>query len=83
MNIGIKIQTFLAAESDSSCRCNALVFLANVAIPRAVECLRSVWSSIIGMDEGLRMDMIEVARMDCTQETAHRVSHPFGHDDDV
>lgn len=66
------LQTFLAAESDASCRRNALVFLANVSLPRAVEWLRSVWDGIITMDEGLQMAVIEVARMDCAHETTHR-----------
>jgi len=72
------MQTFLAAESDASCRRNALVFLANVALPRAVEWLRSIWDGIIGMDEGLQMAVIEVARMDCAHETTHRVSCSLG-----
>ncbi|KAL4064123.1 adaptin N terminal region-domain-containing protein [Scleroderma yunnanense] len=66
------MQTFLAAESDASCRRNALVFLANVALPRAVDWLRSVWDGIVTMDEGLQMAVIEVARMDCAHETTHR-----------
>ncbi|KAI5995888.1 adaptin N terminal region-domain-containing protein [Pisolithus albus] len=66
------MQTFLAAESDASCKRNALVFLANVALPRAVEWLRGVWDGIVGMDEGLQMAVVEVARMDCARETTHR-----------
>ncbi|KIK29672.1 hypothetical protein PISMIDRAFT_671608 [Pisolithus microcarpus 441] len=66
------MQTFLAAESDASCKRNALVFLANVALPRAVEWLRGVWDGIVSMDEGLQMAVVEVARMDCARETTHR-----------
>ncbi|KAI5988860.1 adaptin N terminal region-domain-containing protein [Pisolithus orientalis] len=66
------MQTFLAAESDASCKRNALVFLANVALPRAVEWLRGVWDGIVSMDEGLQMTVVEVARMDCAHDTTHR-----------
>lgn len=66
------MQTFLAAESDASCKRNALVFLANVALPRAVEWLRGVWDGIVSMDEGLQMIVVEVARMDCAHDTTHR-----------
>lgn len=68
------MQTFLAAESDASCKRNALVFLAHIALPRAVEWLRTVWDGIVGLDEGLQMAVIEVAQMDSTQEPTHRVS---------
>ncbi|KIN99962.1 hypothetical protein M404DRAFT_16425 [Pisolithus tinctorius Marx 270] len=66
------MQTFLAAESDASCKRNALVFLANVTLPRAVEWLRGVWDGIVSMDEGLQMIVVEVARMDCAHDTTHR-----------
>ncbi|KAI6100404.1 coatomer beta subunit appendage platform-domain-containing protein [Pisolithus croceorrhizus] len=66
------MQTFLAAESDASCKRNALVFLANVALPRAVEWLRGVWDGIVNMDEGLQMAVVEVARLDCARETTNR-----------
>lgn len=66
------MQTFLAAESDASCKRNALVFLANVALPRAVEWLRGVWDGIVSMDEGLQMVVVEVARLDCARETTNR-----------
>ncbi|KAH7886317.1 adaptin N terminal region-domain-containing protein [Phlebopus sp. FC_14] len=66
------MQTFLAAESDATCKRNAFVFLASVAMNKAVEWLRSVWDGISGMDEGLQMAVIEVARMDSTADTTHR-----------
>lgn len=68
------MQTFLAAESDATCKRNAFVFLASVAMNKAVEWLRGVWDGIGGMDEGLQMAIIEVARMDCMGDTTHRVS---------
>ena len=69
------MQTFLAAESDATCKRNAFVFLANVAMNKAVEWLKSVWDGIASMDEGLQMAVIEVARMDCINDTTHKVSN--------
>lgn len=69
------MQTFLAAESDATCKRNAFVFLANVAMNKAVEWLKSVWDGVASMDEGLQMAVIEVARMDCINDTTHKVSN--------
>ncbi|KAF8435813.1 coatomer protein [Boletus edulis BED1] len=66
------MQTFLAAESDATCKRNAFVFLASVAMNKAVEWLRSVWDGVASMDEGLQMAVIEVARMDCMNDTTHK-----------
>ena len=68
------MQTFLAAESDATCKRNAFVFLAHVAMNKAVEWLRSVWDGVASMDEGLQMAVIEVARMDCINDTTHKAS---------
>ncbi|EJC98625.1 coatomer protein [Fomitiporia mediterranea MF3/22] len=66
------IQTFLAAESDASCKRNAFVFLANCAMPRAVEYVLSVYDQIPGFDEQLQLSIIEVIRLDCKSDSAHR-----------
>ena len=68
------IQTFLAAESDATCKRNAFVFLAQCAMPKAVEWIVSVFDQIPGMDELLQMSIIEVIRLDCKQETTHKAS---------
>lgn len=68
------MQTFLAAESDATCKRNAFVFLASVAMNKAAEWLRSVWDGVASMDEGLQMAIIEVARMDCIDDATHKVS---------
>lgn len=67
------IQTFLAAESDATCKRNAFVFLANNAMPKAVEWILQVFDQIPAMDELLQMSIIEVIRLDCKTETKHRV----------
>ncbi|KAI0830758.1 coatomer protein [Trametes gibbosa] len=66
------LQTFLAAESDATCKRNAFVFLANCAMPKAVEYIVQVFDQIPSMDELLQMSIIEVIRLDCKQETAHK-----------
>ncbi|KAF9235057.1 adaptin N terminal region-domain-containing protein [Melanogaster broomeanus] len=66
------MQTFLAAESDATCKRNAFVFLAHVAMNKAIEWLRNVWDGIGSMDEGLQMAVIEVARIDCMGDTTHK-----------
>jgi coatomer subunit beta len=67
------MQTFLAAESDATCKRNAFVFLAHCAMPKAVEWILSVYDQISGLDELLQMSIIEVIRLDCKNDSAHRV----------
>ncbi|KAF9817775.1 hypothetical protein IEO21_03234 [Rhodonia placenta] len=66
------IQTFLAAESDATCKRNAFVFLANCAMPKAVEYIVQVFDQIPAMDELLQMSIIEVIRLDCKKESHYR-----------
>ena len=68
------LQTFLAAESDATCKRNAFVFLAHCAMPKAVEWILSIYEQISGLDELLQMSVIEVIRLDCKNDSAHRVS---------
>ncbi|EKM61471.1 uncharacterized protein PHACADRAFT_248107 [Phanerochaete carnosa HHB-10118-sp] len=69
------IQTFLAAESDATCKRNAFVFLANYAMPKAVDYILQVFDQISGMDEMLQMSIIEVIRLDCKTDTSHRARY--------
>ena len=50
------------------------MFLAHCAMPKAVEWILSVYEQISGLDELLQMSIIEVIRLDCKNESAHRVS---------
>jgi coatomer subunit beta len=68
------IHTFLAAESDSTCKRNAFVFLANCATPKAVEYVLQVYDQIPSLDESLQMAIIDVIRLDCKTDTTNRVS---------
>ncbi|KAG8848236.1 coatomer subunit beta [Tulasnella sp. 330] len=63
------MQTFLAAETDMTCKRNAFVFLANCAMPRAVEYLMSVLEQIPSLDELMQMAIIETIRKDCQNES--------------
>ncbi|KAJ8490034.1 hypothetical protein ONZ45_g13354 [Pleurotus djamor] len=66
------IQTFLAAETDPTCKRNALEFLAHCALPKAVEWVLSTYDSISALDELVQMSVIEVIRLDCKTDSAHR-----------
>ncbi|KDR85943.1 hypothetical protein GALMADRAFT_132560 [Galerina marginata CBS 339.88] len=66
------MHTFLIAESDSSCKRNAFVFLAHCSMPKAVEYILSIYDSIGTLDEALQMSIIEVIRLDCKSDSAHR-----------
>ncbi|KAG1823810.1 adaptin N terminal region-domain-containing protein [Suillus subaureus] len=66
------MQTFIAAESDATCKRNAFVFLAHCAMPKAVEWLISVYDQLTSLDELLQMSIIEVIRLDCKNDTTHR-----------
>ncbi|KAG1831531.1 hypothetical protein EV424DRAFT_1571523 [Suillus variegatus] len=65
------MQTFIAAESDTTCKRNAFVFLAHCAMPKAVEWLISVYDQLTSIDELLQMSIIEVIRLDCKNDATH------------
>ncbi|KAG2101629.1 armadillo-type protein [Suillus discolor] len=54
------MQTFIAAETDATCKRNAFVFLAHCAMPKATEWLISVYDQLTSLDELLQMSIIEV-----------------------
>ncbi|KAF9055737.1 coatomer protein [Panaeolus papilionaceus] len=66
------IYTFLIAESDSSCKRNAFVFLSQCAMPKAVEYILNIYDTIGSLDESLQMSIIEVIRLDCKNDSTHR-----------
>ncbi|KAJ7684598.1 coatomer protein [Mycena polygramma] len=69
------MSTFLAAESDSTCKRNAFVFLAHCSMPKAVEYILSIYDSIPALDEALQMSIIEVIRLDCKSDSANRARY--------
>lgn len=68
------MHTFLVAETDSTCKRNAFVFLSHCSMPKAVEYVLSIYDSISSLDEALQMSIIEVIRLDCKNDSANRVS---------
>ncbi|CUA78366.1 Coatomer subunit beta [Rhizoctonia solani] len=70
------IETFLAAESDSTCKRNAFVFLSQCATERAVEWLVKNAESLESMDELLQMAAIELIRKDCARPGADASLRP-------
>ncbi|KZT56128.1 putative coatomer complex beta chain [Calocera cornea HHB12733] len=56
------MQTFLAAESDMTCKRNAFVFLSQQAPERAVEYLLSVLDQVPNFDELLQLSIIDLIR---------------------
>jgi coatomer subunit beta len=65
------LQTFLAEESDATCKRNTFVFLAHCAMPKAVEWILSIYEQISGLDELLQMSVIKVIRLDFKNDSAH------------
>ena len=72
------MHTFLVAETDSACKRNAFVFLAHCSMPKAVEYILSIYDSIGSLDEALQMSVIEVIRLDCKNDSTHRVRVFYG-----
>ncbi|KAG9119920.1 coatomer subunit beta, partial [Ceratobasidium sp. 392] len=70
------IETFLAAESDATCKRNAFVFLSQCATERAVEWLSRHADGVEGMDELLQMAAIELIRKDCARPGADTSMRP-------
>ncbi|CAD6919439.1 unnamed protein product [Tilletia controversa] len=69
------IETFLAAESDATCRRNAFVLLCDVAPEKAVEYLLTVYDQISTMDELMQLAVIEFIRKDCTSESPNKAKY--------
>lgn len=66
------LETFLAAESDITCKRNAFVTLINIAQPAAVEYLLNNAEAIDSMDELMQMAVIELIRLDAKGESPNR-----------
>jgi coatomer subunit beta len=67
------MQTFLAAESDTTCKRNAFIFLANCATHKAVEWVVSVYDQILGFEDLMQLVIIDMIRKDCRGDTPNRV----------
>ncbi|KAF8594736.1 putative coatomer complex beta chain [Ceratobasidium sp. AG-I] len=70
------IETFLAAESDATCKRNAFVFLSQCATERAVAWLIRNAEGVEGMDELLQMAVVELIRKDSARPGADPAMRP-------
>ncbi|WVQ77730.1 hypothetical protein IAR50_007420 [Cryptococcus sp. DSM 104548] len=66
------LETFLVAESDSTCKRNAFVTLCNISQPTAVRYLLENFDQIDSMDELMQMSVIELVRKEAKTEGSHR-----------
>lgn len=66
------LDTFLAAESDSTCKRNAFTALCHISQPTAVRYLLSQADQVSGMDEIMQMAVIELIRKDARGEGGHK-----------
>ncbi|KAF5389400.1 hypothetical protein D9757_004404 [Collybiopsis confluens] len=69
------MSTFLAAETDSTCKRNAFTFLAHCDLRRAVEWILANHDNIPTLEEGLQLSVIEVVRSDCKNDSTHRARY--------
>ncbi|GAA96582.1 uncharacterized protein L969DRAFT_88075 [Mixia osmundae IAM 14324] len=70
------IQTFLAAETDSTCRRNAFVMLIHCSVPRAIEYFNQIYDSIANLDELLQLAVIELIRKDIKDSKSETPQKP-------
>jgi coatomer subunit beta len=63
---------FLAAESDATCKRNAFVFLANCAMPKAIEYVAQVHDQIGSLDKLLQIAIIDVIWLHRKNDLTHR-----------
>jgi coatomer subunit beta len=66
------LDTFLAAESDSTCKRNAFVALCNISQPDAVRYLLSAADQLATFDELMQMAVIELIRKEARVEGGHK-----------
>ena len=65
------IESFLVAESDATCKRNALMMLVHTDMPRAVEYVMNNITQVPVMDELMQMAVIELIRMDAKRDSEH------------
>lgn len=58
------VQTFLAAETDVTCKRNAFVTLVNLSPVRAIEYLMQIYDAVGTADELMQLAVIELIRKD-------------------
>ncbi|GAK64627.1 coatomer protein [Moesziomyces antarcticus] len=66
------METFLAAEADTTCKRNAFVLLCHTAPERAVQYLLGLGDQIASQDELMQLAIIELIRKDCRGDSPNR-----------
>lgn len=68
----IRLTTRPLQESDPTCKRNAFVALCNIAQPRAVEYLLSIYDSVATLDELFQLAVIDLVRREARTEGPNR-----------
>ncbi|SPO26842.1 probable SEC26 - coatomer complex beta chain of secretory pathway vesicles [Ustilago trichophora] len=66
------METFLAAEADTTCKRNAFVLLCHTAPERAVQYFLGLGDQVASQDELMQLAIIELIRKDCRGESPNR-----------
>ncbi|SPC64143.1 probable SEC26 - coatomer complex beta chain of secretory pathway vesicles [Ustilago sp. UG-2017b] len=66
------METFLAAEADTTCKRNAFVLLCHTAPERAVQYFLGLGDQVASQDELMQLAIIELIRKDCRGDSPNR-----------
>ena len=69
------METFLAAEADTTCKRNAFVLLCHTAPERAVQYFLGLGDQVASQDELIQLAIIELIRKDCRGESPNRARY--------
>ncbi|TKY85337.1 hypothetical protein EX895_005499 [Sporisorium graminicola] len=69
------METFLAAEADTTCKRNAFVLLCHTAPERAVQYFLGLGDQVASQDELMQLAIIELIRKDCRGESPNRARY--------
>eukprot|EP00842_Homolaphlyctis_polyrhiza_P006041 jgi/Hompol1/6438/HPOL_003533-RA len=69
------IETYIAAESDQSCRRNAFIMLINSKPSIAVQYFNTIAAQVANFDETLQLCVIELIRKDSRSPTADKAKY--------
>lgn len=69
------METFLAAEADTTCKRNAFVLLCHTAPERAVQYFLGLGDQAASQDELMQLAIIELIRKDCRGDSPNRARY--------
>lgn len=72
MPVTVDAQSFASKESDATCKRNAFVTLCNIAQPRAVDYLLSIYDQISSLDELMQLSIISLVRKEARSDSSNR-----------